>query len=987
MNSLRRYLPVILVCIAGSLLSVESFSIIGTIESNRAQAHFNRAAADRIFAVGRSIHESIDAVASLAAFIVAHGDADRDAFDAFASSTIERQKGIKALEWIPRIAASERTTYEALAHQDGFPAFRITEREAQGKMVPAGDRDEYFPVYFVTPYAGNEIALGFDLGSNATRLAALEAARDNGKSVVSGRITLVQESGSQYGFLAFTPVYRTRLPDDTVEQRRKNLRGFTLGVFRMGDVVEGAFYHSATKALKHPAGIDLYLYDLGGEADARLLHVYSSRSRTESAPLMDENEARVGPHTAQIIDVAGRQWLIVARPKDEGFSTGSAWQAWTAALMVLAFTAMLAAYLVSGVNRTKAIEALVNERTLELQQLNETLVESQARASAVVENIVDGIVTIDGSGVIQSFNPAAETIFGYTADEAIHRNVNILMPEPFHGSHDEYLTQYAETGEGKIIGVGREVVGQRKDGSTFPLDLAVSESWLGDRPLFTGIARDITDRKEVDRMKNEFISTVSHELRTPLTSIMGSLGLVRSGSLGEYPKKIGSLIDIAHNNSERLVRLINDLLHMEKVEFGNFDEQVEPLDMVSLVDAAIADNKGYCEQFGVTCELQGRRERIVVPGSRDRLIQVLTNLISNAAKFSRRGGHVEITISRRDDRVRVDVVDHGSGIAPDFQDCVFQQFAQADSSDHRRIGGTGLGLSICKAIVEGYGGTIGFDTTQGNGTTFHFDLPIWVREVDHTTPGRQDQSRVLVCEDDADIARLLAMKITQGGFQTDIAGRAAAARELLTDHDYVAMTLDLVLPDQDGIALIHELRRSPDTVALPLIVVSAEANRGAKELNGDAFLVIDWMEKPIDQARLKDNLRRVMDGLAPGKTRILHVEDDGDIVKIVTMIIGDDAAVTVVRDLNEARLLLAHQTFDLAILDLILTDGSGEALLPLFNPPGRPAVPVIIFSVNEVSRRLAESVSAALVKANTPNEVLAATIRSHISRQSLTARA
>jgi DNA-binding response OmpR family regulator len=204
---------------------------------------------------------------------------------------------------------------------------------------------------------------------------------------------------------------------------------------------------------------------------------------------------------------------------------------------------------------------------------------------------------------------------------------------------------------------------------------------------------------------------------------------------------------------------------------------------------------------------------------------------------------------------------------------------------------------------------------------------------------------------------------------------------MLADHDYIAMTLDLVLPDQDGIMLIRELRQAPDTATLPIIVVLAEANRGAKQLNGDAFLVIDWMEKPIDQTRLGENLRRVVDGIAPSKARILHVEDDSDIVKVVSMIIGDDAAVVVARNLDEARALLARENFDLAILDLVLTDSSGETLLPLFNPPGRPAVPVIIFSVNEVDQQLAERVNAALVKANTANEILAATIRSHISGQ------
>jgi PAS domain S-box-containing protein len=372
--------------------------------------------------------------------------------------------------------------------------------------------------------------------------------------------------------------------------------------------------------------------------------------------------------------------------------------------VILTFTAILVAYLVSSANRTRAIETVVEERTLELHRLNETLGESQARASAVVDNIVDGIITIDELGTIQSFNAAAESIFGYAMDDVIGRNVNMLMPAPYHDAHDGFLAGYKATSDKKIIGIGREVEGLRTDGSTFPLDLAVSEIHLGENRLYTGIVRDITERKEIDRMKNEFISTVSHELRTPLTSIMCSLGLVRGGGLSELPKQVGNLIDIVHNNSERLVRLINDILDIEKIASGKLDDRVEPLDIASMVDLAIADNQGYCEQFSVTCVFLGQHHRIMVSGNRDRLLQVLTNLISNAAKFSPQGSRVEVSITPQDGMVRVDVTDHGPGIEPAFQGRIFQQFAQADSSDHRRIGGTGLGLSICKAIVESYGG-------------------------------------------------------------------------------------------------------------------------------------------------------------------------------------------------------------------------------------------------------------------------------------------
>ena len=202
---------------------------------------------------------------------------------------------------------------------------------------------------------------------------------------------------------------------------------------------------------------------------------------------------------------------------------------------------------------------------------------------------------------------------------------------------------------------------------------------------------------------------------------------------------------------------------------------------------------------------------------------------------------------------------------------------------------------------------------------------------------------------------------------------------MLNENDYAAMTLDLVLPDQDGVALIRAMRNSPATQSLPIIVVSVEAARGAQEIAGEAIRIIDWMEKPIDQARLSANLKVAMKASGNGKPRILHVEDDADIVKIVALIIGDDAEAAVARSLDDAKFMLEREDFDLVILDLILPDGSGEALLPLINRRGKPAVPVIIFSVLDVTQAVAARVNAVLIKARTPNELLAGTIRSYIA--------
>jgi signal transduction histidine kinase len=236
-------------------------------------------------------------------------------------------------------------------------------------------------------------------------------------------------------------------------------------------------------------------------------------------------------------------------------------------------------------------------------------------------------------------------------------------------------------------------------------------------------------------MKNEFISVVSHELRTPLTSIRGSLGLIAGGATGVLPEKAKSMIDVAVRSTDRLVRLINDILDIEKIESGKMKFVLKPLEIESVVEQAIESTRAYGERLGIPFVLGSRLPGARIYADLDRLIQVLANLLSNAAKYSPSQGSVTVSLSRRSGMIRVAVTDTGPGIPEEFQGRIFQKFSQADSSDTRQKGGTGLGLNISKAIIEKHGGTIGFTTQKGAGTTFYFELP-------ELPPGRSGGSGV-----------------------------------------------------------------------------------------------------------------------------------------------------------------------------------------------------------------------------------------------------
>lgn len=618
------------------------------------------------------------------------------------------------------------------------------------------------------------------------------------------------------------------------------------------------------------------------------------------------------------------------------------------------------------------LERRVEERTASLK-------ESAARTQAIVDNAVEGIITIDEEGLVESFNPAAERIFGYSAGEVLGRNVSMLMPEPYHTGHNGYIRRYLETGEPRVMKSIREAEGRRKDGTVFPLEIAVSEVPFPDRHLFTGIVRDISERKKMDRMKSEFISTVSHELRTPLTSIRGSLGLVIGGVSGELPEQARGLIEIANKNSERLSRLINDILDVEKIESGRMAFDIRPVALSPIIEQVIEANQAYASQYGAHIVLESADEGLSVLADPDRLTQVFTNLLSNAAKFSPQGGTVNVTVVENAGEVRVAISDAGAGIPEEFRPHVFEKFSQADASDSRRSGGTGLGLSIAKAIVDRLGGRIDFESVPGAGTTFTVDLPLWsgpgTQISTRRRPGVRGRgrgiSRVLVCEDDPDVGTLLRLMLEQEGYRADIATSFGQARTLLAKERYAAMTLDIMLPDGNGLELLHELRRDERTAELPVIIVSAVADMHRQEVDGEALAVVDWLRKPIDQDQLIRAVQRAVSGPRP---RILHVEDDPDVQRVVGDILRDFAQVEVAHNRADAEAALEQGGFSLVILDLELPDGSGLSLLPVvgsFQPP----VPVVIFSAHEHEHSLADEVAAALVKSRTTNHELVATIR------------
>lgn len=615
---------------------------------------------------------------------------------------------------------------------------------------------------------------------------------------------------------------------------------------------------------------------------------------------------------------------------------------------------------------------------------------NEAHLHTLLDNISDAIITIDSKGSVLSMNNAVEHMFGYHPSELLKQNIKMLMPSPYKEMHDSYLANYIATGEKHVIGQTREVSALRKNGEVFEIELWVHQIAYKGNTQFMGVIRDISERKHVDKIKTEFISTVSHELRTPLTSIRGSLGMLKSGVLGEVPEKANRMVELAHNNTERLINLVNDILDVEKIQAGKIELKLEALNLTELVKQSIAANEAYATSCQVTLDFSSELDDFQVYADEQRLQQVMANLISNSSKFSPEHGHVSIHIKKVNQFIRVSVSDQGEGIPEEYRSKIFQKFSQVDSSDTRQKGGTGLGLNITKAIIEQHGGHIDYTSVEGKGSTFFFELIKYqapqtekaeeslAPEVISTISSQvKSHGHILVLEDEKDIAKLLSMLLEQQGFTVSCCNNSEKAKQLLAKNHYDAITVDIRLPGQDGLSFIKEVRSQEKHCNLPIIIISAEAEFN-KSNTPSALRIIDWIDKPIDTKRLNKALKQALLKTKNHQATILHIEDNQDLIEMMGSLLNKKAKLIHAANIKSAKEKIASQLFDLVILDIGLPDGNGLDLIPIINEK-KPLIPIIIFSAQSVENDIINQVDAALVKSTVTNQELVAVIKNLIT--------
>lgn len=565
-----------------------------------------------------------------------------------------------------------------------------------------------------------------------------------------------------------------------------------------------------------------------------------------------------------------------------------------------------------------SVELEVVTRTAELKLSEQNLRDSEATIRAIFETAADSIITIAENGTIETANQTCEKMFGYQFHTIFGKHISFLIKQIGDDPcTEDGWVKWRDNCRSRRTALRLEGIGLSRGRVDIPIEISLSFVNLNGKKLITAIVRDISERKEAERRVSEFYSIVSHELRTPLTSIRGSLGLIEGGMTGELPTETLELVNIARESCDRLIRLINDILDLKKLEAGKFEFHKMEIAPSELLGMALAFTEGMAKERGIRLELGWTTEHPIVADT-DRLNQVLVNLISNAIKFSPKNGTVELSATIAENAIRFVVRDQGKGISKDQQHKLFCKFQQVDSSDKREQEGTGLGLAICKAIVEQHGGAIGVESDTDKGASFWFTVPVSSGEFYKPAEASVDPSYVVVIDHAHELGELLDKHLLPNRCRIIHTQNSEEASKIIAERVPDLVVFNVSRCDESDLELQEHLRSLSAVHNKPVVLFT---NSGAgSEISSP--LHVEWHKKPVREEMVVRDIKRAAH--FSNCPTILVVEDDSGTRKTLVHQLSKYGIRCLEASGGEEGLgLIATEHPELIVLDVGLPDMNG----------------------------------------------------------------